>query len=313
MTAGVPVLIVTGTTASGKGDLGVELAERLGGEVLSLDSMKVYRGMDVGTSKPTAEDQRRARHHLIDLIGPRDSMNLARFVDLAHAARRDVVARGRVPIAVGGTMMYLHGFLNGVFAGPVADHAFREALRAEARTSGVPALHARLAAADPEAAGRIHPNDYKRIERALEVHAITGEPISALQRRGTRAPGFERRIHVLTFRRDVLDARIDARVLAMFEAGFVDEVRAILDAGGFGREAAEALGYREVVEHLAGRAGLAETVALVQKHTRRFARRQLTWLRKLPGATWHELARETDLPRIPETIAAAFREERGRA
>jgi tRNA dimethylallyltransferase len=306
-----PVLIVTGTTASGKGDLGALLAERLGGEVLSLDSMKVYVGMDVGTSKPTEAERRGVPHHLIDLVAPRESMNLARFVELAEAARRDVAARGRVPVAVGGTMMYLHGFLNGVFSGPVADPALRASLRAEAHASGTPALHARLQAVDPPAAARIHANDYKRIERALEVHALTGVPISRLQEQTAR-PGFRRQIHVVTFRRDVLDARIDARVVAMFEAGFVDEVRRILDSGGFGRESGEALGYREVVAHLEGRTDLPETVALVQRHTRRFARRQLTWLRKLDAASWNELESAVDLERVEAGIAGAYETMRRR-
>jgi tRNA dimethylallyltransferase len=312
MTVDSTVLIITGTTASGKGDLGASLAAHLGGEVLSLDSMKVYRGMDIGTSKPTEAERRGVPHHLIDLIDARESMNLARFVELADACRREVDARGRVPVAVGGTMMYLHGFLNGVFSGPVADHSFRETLRAEAKAAGVPALHERLAGVDPVAAARIHPNDYKRVERALEVHAVTGRPISRLQQDGTRAPRFPRQVHVVTFRRDVLDARIDARVVAMFDAGFVAEVRKILDAGGLGRESGEALGYREVVDHLQGRATLAETVALIQKRTRRFARRQLTWLRKLEAASWSELASADLFPATEEAILNAYQTTRRR-
>jgi tRNA dimethylallyltransferase len=300
------VLAVTGTTASGKGDLAVALARRVGGEVLSLDSMKVYRRMDIGTSKPTPAERQGIPHHLVDLIEPWESMNLARFVDLAHGAREDVARRGRVPVAAGGTMMYLHGFLNGVFAGPVADLALRERLRDEARAAGTPALHARLAAVDAAAAARIHPNDYKRIERGLEVHALTGVPLSRLQSEGTRRPSFARQVHVVTFRRDVLDARIDARVLAMFEAGLVDEVRAILAGGGFGRESGEALGYREVVEHVRGLRGLSETIALIQKRTRRFARRQLTWLRKLDAASWHELDAQDGLAGAEAAIAGAY-------
>jgi tRNA dimethylallyltransferase len=306
-----PVLIVTGTTASGKGDVAASLAAKLSGEVLSLDSMKVYRGMDIGTSKPTAVERRGVPHHLIDVLDPRESMNLARFVALAHETRADVVARGRVPVAVGGTMMYLHGFRHGVFAGPVADLELRESLREEARVVGVPKLHARLAAVDPLAASRIHPNDYKRIERALEVHAATGEPISRLQKE-TQAPAFARQVYVLSFRRDVLDARIDRRVLAMFETGFVAEVREILDSGGFGRESGEGLGYREVVEHLQGRLSLEETIALIQRRTRRFARRQLTWLKRLEAQSRFELASEAELPTAERAIFEAYEAARRR-
>jgi tRNA dimethylallyltransferase len=307
-----PVLVVTGTTASGKGDLGAMLAENLGGEVLSLDSMKVYRAMDIGTSKPTIAERRGVPHHLIDLVDPRESMNLARFVGLAEAARRDVAGRGRVPVAVGGTMMYLHGFLNGVFSGPVADPELRSRLRAEAEVRGVPALHERLRAVDPVAAQRIHPNDYKRIERALEVQTMTGRPISELQTRETRRPEFAREVSVVTFSRKALDLRIDLRVVQMFEAGFVDEVRRIQEHGGFGRESGEALGYREVVEHLQGRRGIEETMALVQRHTRQFARRQLTWLRRLEGAAWFELQSSDEFPATLAAIQSSYETKRRR-
>jgi tRNA dimethylallyltransferase len=306
MTGADTVLIVTGTTASGKGDVAASLAARLGGEILSLDSMKVYRGLDVGTSKPTEAERRGVPHHLVDVIDPRESMNLARFVDLAIAARGEIASRGRVPVAVGGTMMYLHGFLNGVFAGPPSDPDLRASLRGEAAAAGVPALHRRLAAVDPLAASRIHENDYKRIERALEVHALTGQPISLLQKESTHKPPFPAQVHVLTFRRTVLDARIDARVVAMFEAGFVEEVKRILDGGGFGRESGEALGYREVVEHLRGERSLGETVELIQRRTRRFARRQLTWLRRLEAATRHELESSEQIPAAEDRIVACF-------
>jgi tRNA dimethylallyltransferase len=312
MSTDAPVLIVTGTTASGKGDLAAAVAKRLGGEVLSLDSMKVYRGMDVGTSKPTDSETLGVPHHLIDVLDPLESMNLARFVERAHEVRRQVAARGRPPVVVGGTMMYLHGFLNGVFAGPAQDPAWRARLREEARVGGVPALHARLRSVDPVAAGRIHENDYKRIERALEVHAMTGEPISRLQADSTRPEGFERLICVVTFRRDLLDARIDGRVVAMFEAGFVDEVRRILEKGGFGRESGAGLGYREVVEHLQGARPLEETVELIQRRTRRFARRQLTWLRRLPADVRLELASREDLVAAEASIVERYEAKRRR-
>lgn len=307
MTPEAPVLILTGTTASGKNRLGASLAKQLGGEVLSLDSMKVYRGMDLGTAKPGAEERQGVPHHLIDLLDPLESMHLRKFVDLAHAARTDVAARGRVPVVVGGTQLYLHGFLHGVFDGPAQDPAFRADLKAEAAAKGTEVLHARLKAADPVAAAKIHANDYKRIERALEVLHVVGRPISDLQREGTFASTFPRRTYVLTWERRALFARIDARVVTMFAEGFVDEVRRIVAAGGFGREAGDALGYREMLALLRGRATEAETIGLIQTHTRQFARKQTTWLRKLPADLRFECRRPEDLAAAESAILADFR------
>lgn len=300
------VLILTGTTASGKNRVGASLAKRLGGEAISLDSMKVYRGMDLGTAKPDLAERQGVPHRLIDILDPRDSMDLRKFVDLAHAARREIAAAGKHAVVVGGTQLYLHGFLHGVFDGPPQDPAFRAALRAEAAEVGVSALHARLAERDPVAAARIHPNDYKRVERALEVFAAAGRPISELQKEGTVAEAFPRRSYVLTWERRALDARIDARVVEMFRQGFVDEVRRVEAAGGFGREAGEALGYREVRAMIAGEATEAETVTLVQRNTRRFARKQLTWLRKLPADLRFECRSKEDLAAAEEAIYADF-------
>lgn len=300
-----PVLIVTGTTASGKNALGARLGEAFGGEAISLDSMKVYRGMDVGTAKPTAAERRGVPHHLIDVLDPREGMNLRRFVDAAHAARRDVALRGKVPVVVGGTQLYLHGFLNGVFEGPDQDPAFRAALRAEAATAGVPALHGRLAAIDPAAAARIHANDYKRIERALEVAQAVGRPLSVLQAEATRPIPFPRRTAVVTWERGELDRRIDRRVGEMFREGFVDEVRRILADGGFGRESADALGYAEARAVLEGALGEAEAIEAVRRKTRRFARKQLTWLRKLPADLRFELRAAGDF----EAAFAAIRDD----
>jgi len=281
-----PILVLTGTTASGKNRVGAHVAMKLRGEIISLDSMKVYRGMDVGTDKPSADLMRSVPHHLVDILDPLDGMNLSRFVNLAHDAVKDIRARGYLPVAVGGTALYLTGFLRGVFDGPEADMDFRRGLRAEAAVLGVPALHARLMKVDPVAGGRIHPNDYKRLERALEVYALTGRPISELQGQWSRPPRVDYRLFILTWDRGVLDRRIEERVDRMFAGGFVDEVKRILDGGGFGRESSQALGYREVVAHLKGEITLAEAIEMVKRATRRFARRQLTWFRRMDDAHW---------------------------
>lgn len=278
------VLVVSGTTASGKDRTAAVLARRLGGEIIVLDSMKVYRGMDLGTDKPSPEDRGTVPHHLLDILDPRESMNLRRYVDLARGAAADILRRGAVPIVAGGTALYLQGFLHGVFEGPEADSGFRDRLRAEAAALGLPALHERLRGIDPAAAARIHPQDYKRIERALEVHHLTGRPISGLQTQWAGAPALPHRLYLLGWDRHVLDRRIDDRVDAMFRSGLVEEVRGILERGGFGPQSGEALGYRETAAHVRGEAGLAETIELVKRHTRRFARRQLTWFRRLATA-----------------------------
>lgn len=281
-----PILVLTGTTASGKNSVGVRVAQQLDGEIVSLDSMKVYRGMDIGTDKPSPEHRRGAPHHLVDILDPPESMNLRIFVDLAKKAVDEIRARGRQPLVVGGTALYLNGYLRGVFEGPEADPEFRRALRAEAALRGIGVLHERLREVDVQSAERIHQNDYKRIERALEVWESTGRPISDLQGQWARGPSVPHRLFVLTWERSVLDARIDLRVDAMMQGDFLDEVRGILDGGGFGRESSQALGYKEAAAHLAGEITEVEALDLIKRRTRRFARRQLTWFRKWDQASW---------------------------
>lgn len=269
------------------------LAERLGGEVLALDSMKVYRGMDIGTDKPTLTERRGIPHHLLDLLAPSESMNLRRFVDLAHATVQDIQARGHQPIAVGGTALYLKGVLHGVFEGPAANLELRARLRTEAAAHGVAALHQRLATVDPASAARLHPNDYKRIERALEVHELSGVPLSVQLGQWAQQPSLAADVFVLTWPRDELDRRINTRVERMFDMGLLEEVERILGSGGFGPQSGEAVGYREAAAVLAGTMERKTAVQLVQQRTRQFARKQLTWFRSMTAARWVE-AREGD-------------------
>jgi tRNA dimethylallyltransferase len=274
---------LTGPTAAGKTAIGLELAQRLGAEILSMDSMAVYRGMDIGTAKPTTEERRLVPHHLIDCLDPSEELSLAQYVEAAERKVAEIAARGREALFVGGTPLYLKALLRGIFQGPPADWDFRCELEAFAAQRGNEALHARLAAVDPLAARKLHPADLRRIIRALEVHHKTGRPISQLQQQFDRGrPADECRVFVLDWPRAELKARIDARVEAMFAAGLVQEVQQLLDRGqAFGRTAGQALGYREVLEHLAGRCGLEETIELVKTRTRQFAKRQLTWFRSL--------------------------------
>jgi tRNA dimethylallyltransferase len=281
-------LILTGPTASGKTHLGIELAERLGAEIVAMDSMTLYRGLDVGTAKPGPAEQGRVRHHLLDVLDPWESASVAWWREQAAACCRDIASRGRRPLFVGGTPLYLKALLFGLFDGPPADEALRQRLTAEAEQRGRAALHARLAQVDPATAARLHPNDVRRVVRALEVWKLTGRPISAWQQQWTAAehpPGsMPPRALWLDLPREELYARINARVEQMIAAGLVDEVRALRRLPRpLGREAAQAVGYKELFDHLDGRATLGEAVERIRTRSRNLAKRQLTWFRHLPG------------------------------
>lgn len=292
---------LAGPTASGKTGVGLEMAERLGGEIISLDSMAVYRGMDVGTAKPTAEQRRRVPHHLLDVVPPDQEYSLSQFVEASHQVVREITDRGRQAIFVGGTPLYLKSLLRGVVPGPPADWEFRRQIEAELAEVGIEALHQRLEQVDPLAAAKLHPNDKRRIIRALEVYKATGKPISHEQVHFDDTPAGGCRVFVLSWPREELHARIDARVDRMFSHGLVDEVRGLLaNYGQLSRTALQAVGYREVVEFLGGEGNLAETIELVKIRTRQFARRQLTWFRSLEECRWLEL--ETD--QKPPDVAA---------
>jgi tRNA dimethylallyltransferase len=243
---------LAGPTASGKSEAGVCLAERLRAEIVSLDSMSLYRGMDIGTAKPPLELRRRVPHHLIDVLEPHEEYSVAEYVSAAETICREIVARGRIPLFVGGTGLYLRAVLRGVFAGPPADWAFRRRLEAEARAREPDFLHHRLLEVDPSAAAVLHPRDTRRLIRALEVHYVTGRPLSEQQRQLPLPPG-ERPPHVywLSPPRDWLSARINRRVEEMIAAGLVEEVRRLLAAPKPpSHTARQALGYREISEWL---------------------------------------------------------------
>ena len=281
-------LILTGPTASGKSDLALEMAERLDAEIVSMDSMALYRGMDVGTAKPTAAERRRVPHHLVDVLDPWESASVAWWLEQAGRCCREITSRGLRPLIVGGTPLYLKALLYGLFEGPPGNVELRIRLADEAGRAGPQALHDRLARVDPVAAGRLHPKDLRRVIRALEVWELTGRPISAWQSQWHRevdpAAGQEvPRCLWLDLPREELYARINARVERMFATGLIEEVKVLRALPRpLSREALQALGYKEVMRHLEGRASREETVALVQLRSRRFAKRQITWFRHLP-------------------------------
>jgi tRNA dimethylallyltransferase len=279
-------LILTGPTGSGKSHLAVELAERLGAEIVSMDSMALYRHMDIGTAKPQAADRARVPHHLLDVLEPSDSASVAWWLGQATAAYHEIAARGKQVLFVGGTPLYLKALLHGLFDGPRGDDALRKRLSDEAEQLGVQALHDRLQRVDPISAARLHPNDLHRVLRALEVWELTGQPISALQMQWSKKSQLEEQPDYclcLDVARTELYARIDARALQMIADGLVEEVRSLRSlARPLSREASQALGYKEMFAYVDGKATLEETVACIQKRSRNFAKRQLTWFRHLP-------------------------------
>lgn len=287
-----PVLCLYGPTAVGKTAIAVELCERLGAEVVGADSRQVYRGLELGSAAPTDDELARAPHHLIGFLEPHETFDVAEFVPAAEARLTDLLDRGRTPLIVAGTAMWLKALTAGwTFAGVGGDEAVRARLEAEAEELGNELLHQRLSELDPATAERLHVSDRKRLVRALEVYELTGRPLSeVLAEEGTRDVPYDYRIAILSRPREELYRRIDERVLKLLEAGWLDEVRALLARGLTGEERAlEGLGYPRLVAHLRGELEFDEAIALIQQDTRRFAKRQVTWERKLGGAERFEL------------------------
>ena len=282
------VLAVVGPTATGKTEVGILLAEALGGEIISADCMAVYRGMDIGTAKPTSHQQRRVRFHLIDVCNPDEPFSVARFQQMALEAIRQIRQRGALPLVVGGTGLYVKALLDGFHIPPAAaNEALRQQLWEQAKRQGSAALHARLQEVDPLAASRIHPNDALRIIRALEVYQVTGCPISEWQRSQPPPEVGKVRRFGLTMPRELLYRRIHERVERMVAQGWLEEVRRLIEAGYDPHlPAMRSLGYGELVQVIQGRMELSEAVALIQRETRRFAKRQLTWFRADKHIEW---------------------------
>jgi tRNA dimethylallyltransferase len=276
-----------GPTATGKTELGMRLARRFGGEIVSVDSALVYRGMDIGTAKPAMAERREIAHHLIDVVDPAEPYSAGRFREEALAAMAGVASRGGLPVLVGGTLLYFRALLEGLSPLPQRDPAVRAQLDREAAALGWPALHARLAAIDHQAAARIQPTDSQRIQRALEVAILAGLPLSELQRAGPGGapPGWRfLTIGLVPGERQRLAARIVERFDTMMERGLLDEVRGLYRRGDLAAStpAMRAVGYRQLWAHLAGESGLDEARVQAVVATRQLAKRQLTWLRAHP-------------------------------
>lgn len=299
-----PVLLA-GATATGKSAVAIELAEMIGGEIVGVDSMQVYRGMDVGTAKPGAEERRRVPHHLVDVADVTEAFDVARFVALAHVAVADIRSRGRVPILCGGTGLYFNAWLNGLGTAPAPDPA----LRAELEAMPMEALLDELARKDGETFDEIDVANRRRVVRAVEVIRLTGQPFSRQRARWPdRAAALAGRSFGLARSREDLARRIERRVQGMFQSGLVDEVRSLLSRGlRDNRTAMQAIGYRQVVEHLEGGRGLLQTIEEVQVRTRQFSRRQGTWFRGQLDMEWLEVPGSEAPAQTAARLALAIR------
>ncbi len=288
------MVLVLGVTASGKGRLGFELARTLDGEIVSIDSMKVYRRMDIGTAKPSPEARQQVRYHLIDVVEPSESFSVGVFLDKALAAIEDIRQRGKAVVAVGGTALYIKALLYGLFEGPGGDEQIRAELRAQAAREGVARLHEALRQVDPEAADRISANDAKRIIRALEVYRLTGKPISSFQKQfDAERPRHDWTIIGLRREKAVESHRINARVKKMIELGLVDEVRSLLaEEKPLSQQARCAIGYAEIIDHLEGRMSLDDAIEEIKKNTRRLAKGQRTWFKTFRQVNWLDVEEE---------------------
>lgn len=316
----IKILAVVGPTASGKTAISVELAKRIGGEVVSCDSMQVYRRMNVGTAKPTEQEMNGIPHHLIDAVEPDAPFSCAEYVTQAQDAVKDISARGKLPILCGGTGLYLDRFLCGEMEETHADEGLRASLFAFAEKEGVEALHERLREVDAESADAIHPNNVKRVVRALEIYEQTGIPKSEFDRRSQVGESpYEALVIGLHYpRREVLYERINRRVDMMLADGLLEETKQLLEEGVFdvNLTAAQAIGYKELLGYLDGRETLAEATENLKTATRRYAKRQLTWFSAKPYVTWVEMEKEgalRSLDDVCEEIIARFQNEEGRA
>jgi tRNA dimethylallyltransferase len=304
-----PLYVILGPTAVGKTAVGLRVAEQIGAEIISADSAAVYCGMDIGTAKPTPEERARVPVHLIDVADPDEPFTAAKFRELALEAIREIRARGKRVLIVGGTGLYLRVLLHGFsLAPPPSDPELRRHLQAQAEAQGLNALYERLKAVDPPAAARIHPNDAVRIIRALEVYEMTGKPISAWQRRAeSELPALK---FGLTMPRPMLYRRIDERVDQMMAQGFLQEVQNLLSKG-YNKDlpALKGLGYRHLIAYLRGEMGLEEAVRQWKRDTRHFAKRQMTWFRREPGVIWIDASAGTDA--TAQTIVQMIAEQGG--
>ena len=283
------LICICGPTASGKTALSVALAKRLHTEIISADSMQLYREMDIGTAKPTLEEQQGVRHHLIDVCGPGEPFSVAKYVELADAAAQDILSRGMIPVVIGGTGLYMDALIEcSTFSGDETDLSVRGKYESMAREQGNEAVHRCLAAVDPESAERLHPNNLKRVIRALEVYEQTGMTIGEMNRLHKRPEPKYRAIKIglCPEERQTLYDRIDRRVDIMVRDGLIEETRSLWERGLLTGTAAQAIAYKEFLGYLEGRETLEDCIELLKRRSRNYAKRQLTWLKRDDSIHW---------------------------
>jgi tRNA dimethylallyltransferase len=291
------MVLIFGVTASGKGRLAFGLAKSIGAEIISIDSMKVYRRMDVGTAKPPKEARAALKYHLIDVVEPSDSFSVGAFLELVYKAIEQIKSRKKPIIAVGGTALYIKALLYGLFEGPGTNEQIRAELRARAQDEGLAQLYHELTKIDPVATDRISPNDSKRIIRALEVYKTTGKPISSLQKQfNAKKPIHDWTIIGLRRKKTDANSRINRRVKKMIAAGLVDEVKSLLaEEKPLSPQARCAIGYAEIIDYLSGQMGLENATELIKKNTRRLAKNQRTWYKPFKNVKWLDIEPEEPL------------------
>lgn len=297
---------LTGATASGKTAVSLALAEKLEAEIISMDSMAVYQGMDVGTAKPSAEERQQVPHHLIDVVAPDQEYSLAEYLSAAHRAAQEIKKRQRRVLFVGGTPLYLMSLLRGACEGPPADSAFRQQVEDEVQQTGMQALYDRLRQVDPLSAAKLHPNDKRRIIRALEVYTLTGQPISHMQ---TQFEGkyAERcnRVFVISRERSKLHERIHRRTAQLFETGLIEETRQLIDQyASLSKTSLQGVGYQEAIRFLRGETSREEAMEQTRIRTRRYARRQETWFRRMQECQWVSVSDEQSTQDIVQAMGA---------
>ena len=296
---------LTGATASGKSEISIHLAKTIDAEIISLDSMSIYRDMNIGTAKPEDEYRQQVPHHLIDIVDPPNEFSVSEYVDAAFQKIEEIRSRQKEVLFVGGTALYMKTLLRGAFQGPPADWEFRESIRKEIEEVGHEHLIQRLEQVDPLSAHKLHPNDTRRIIRALEVYKLTGSPISHLQTQFDEGNGpDEYRVFSIRWPREILHQRIDQRVEQMFSRGFVDEAKMLREKyGSLGRTASQAVGYKEVFELLDGKIEEEDVIQLVKNRTHQFARHQETWFRGLTEVQWVERSEAITPAEVADHIA----------
>lgn len=298
------VLVILGPTCVGKTQVSLKLADILKGEIVSFDSRQIYKLMDIGTAKPTAEERERIAHHMVDLVYPDQKFTAADYGRKAREVISQIRGRNKLPIAVGGSGLYLKALIEGFFEGPKADESIRRSLQREAQEFGGPHLFNKLKEVDRQAAERIHPNDLVRIIRALEVYELTGEPISTWQREGVYQPFLMQFVKIgLNLKREKLYKRISDRTDRMISSGLLDEVRALKKRGFTpGLKALKTVGYQELFEYLARRCDLPAAIERIKLNTKRYAKRQMTWFRKDKRIIWMDREEEGLIQNILEHL-----------